>query len=263
MKRVEPLASYPTTSHQKAAEAATSFFSSRADVDAVLLTCSCTRGKATKDSCVDIAVLIPNGLAAEKQVALEQEWQSYYQRGQIFKDLHAVGAYSHIDLHWFDGDCRPSEHGWTTGADEFELELGNLIAYAVPLFERNDHFQGLRERWLPYYAEDLREQRLALVLKYCHNNLDHIPVYVKRHLFFQAFDRLYNAFGEFLQALFISKRIYPIAYDKWIREQIAEILELPELYNCLPKLFEIEQFESEEIAEKGTELKRIVTEYVR
>lgn len=260
MKTVEPIASYPTIQHHKAAEAATSFFSSKTDVDAVLLTCSCARGKATKDSCVDIAILVPKGTFTQKKELLEREWEAYYQQEQIFTDLLAVGAYSHIDLHLFEGNFQPSKHGWTTGADEFELEVGNLVAYAVPLFERNGHFQELRERWLPYYSEDLREQRLGMVLKYCRNNLDHIPVYVKRQLYFQAFDRLYNAFGEFLQALFISKSIYPIAYDKWVREQIAEILELPELYSRLPKLFEIEHFEGETIANKGNELACILKE---
>ena len=262
MKPVQPLASYPTPTHRKAAETATSFFSSKEYVDAVLLTCSCTRGKATEDSCVDIAVLLPQTTSAEEKSALELEWQNYYQREKIFSDLHAVGAYSHIDLHLFEGTFRPSKHSWTSGADAFELEIGNLVAYAVPLFERSARFQELREHWLPYYSEDLREQRLAMVLKYCHNNLDHIPVYVKRRLYFQAFDRLYNAFSEFLQALFISKRIYPIAYDKWIQEQIAEILELPELYRPLPKLFEITHFESDNICEKGEGLKRILAEYI-
>jgi hypothetical protein len=262
MKRIEPVASYPSPAHHTAAEAAAHFLSSDPNVDAVLLTCSCARGKATKDSCVDIAVLLPGDLASEKKDHLENSWGRYYQQEQIFTDLRAVGAYSHIDLHLFDGKFEPSGHGWTTGPDGFELEIGNLVAYPVPLFERNDHFQKLRDRWLPYYSEDLRQQRLAMILQYCRNNLDHIPVYVARRLFFQAFDRLYNAFGEFLQALFVSARIYPIAYDKWIQEQIVEILELPELYRRLPSLFEIRRFESEELSAKGQELSRIVAEYV-
>ena len=56
-------------------------------------------------------------------------------------------------------------------------------------------------------------------------NLHHIPLYIKRGLYFQSFDRLYNAYQEFLQALFISRCTYPIAYNKWIREQVEEIAE--------------------------------------
>ncbi|MCC6933861.1 MAG: hypothetical protein IT292_11530 [Deltaproteobacteria bacterium] len=154
MKKAEACASYPTTTHQRAAEAATSFFSSKAEVEAILLTCSCARGKATKDSCIDIAVLAPEAMLADKKDKLELEWQDYYQQDNIFSDLHAVGVYSHIDLLLFSGNFHPAELSWTTGADEFELAIGHLVAYAVPLFERNSRFQELRKRWLLYYSED-------------------------------------------------------------------------------------------------------------
>ena len=84
---------------------------------------------------------------------------------------------------------------------------------------------------------------------------------MKRGLYFQSFDRLYNAYQEFLQALFIARRTYPIAYNKWIREQIVEILGLPELYEQLTHLFEIRQFESHEIAEKGKEVEELLEKY--
>lgn len=93
------------------------------------------------------------------------------------------------------------------------------------------------------------------------NNLHHIPLYVERGLYFQSFDRLYNALQEFLQALFIARRTYPIAYNKWIREQVEEILGLPELYAQLPRLLEIRHFESREIAEKAVTLERLLEAY--
>ena len=48
---------FPTGLHKKVAERLTSFFSTIDETEAVLLTCSCARGMATKDSCLDIAVL--------------------------------------------------------------------------------------------------------------------------------------------------------------------------------------------------------------
>ena len=96
---------------------------------------------------------------------------------------------------------------------------------------------------------------------YCLNNLHHIPLYIERGLYFQSFDRLYNAYREFLQALFIALRTYPLAYDKWIREQVEEILGLPELYTQLSHLFEIKQFESSEIADKAKEVEQLLDEY--
>ena len=70
-----------------------------------------------------------------------------------------------------------------------------------------------------------------------------------------------NIFQEFLQALFIARRTYPIAYDKWIREQVEEILGLPDLYKQLPKLFEFSHFESSEIADKAKDLGGLLEEY--
>ena len=138
----------------------------------------------------------------------------------------------------------PTEQDEAAGPDGFELGIGNFLAYSVPLWQGSDYLTQLKQQWLPYYNEDLRRQRLNMVRHYCLNNLHHIPLYIERGLYFQSFDRLYNAYQEFLQALFIARRTYPIAYNKWIREQIEEILDLPVLYTQLSHLFEIKRFES-------------------
>jgi hypothetical protein len=39
-----------------------------------------------------------------------------------------------------------------------------------------------------------------------------------------------------LQALFVERRTYPLAYNKWIREQVTEWLTLPGLYEELPPI---------------------------
>jgi hypothetical protein len=119
----------------------------------------------------------------------------------------------------------------------------------------------LKRQWLPYYAEPLRQQRLQRVRFYCLNNLHHIPLYLDRGLYFQSFDRLYNAYQEFLQALFISRRTYPIAYNKWIHEQIVDILHLPDLYRQLSHLFEIKHFESREMLEKARQVEQLLEQY--
>jgi hypothetical protein len=172
-----------------------------------------------------------------------------------------VGKYAEVDLEFSDGDFVPKSRGWTTGPDDFELQIGNALVYSVPLLEKGEYFQQLKERWLPYYNEALRRERLAAVRRYFRNNVDHIPLFIERQLYFQAFDRLYNMFQEFLQALFIARRTYPIAYDKWVREQVEEILGLPGLYQQLPKLFEIQRFESQEIADKAEDLVGLFEKY--
>ena len=117
-------------------------------------------------------------------------------------------------MDFVDGCFVPTPRDWTSGPDEFELEIGNTLVYSVSLCERGPYFKRLKAKWLPYHDEELRQERLATVRQFCLNNIDHIPLYVDRGLYFQAFDRLYNAFQEFLQALFISRRTYPVAHDK-------------------------------------------------
>ena len=260
-KNIEIHAAYPTIEHERAAVATQNFFSGRDGVEAVNLTCSCARGKASLDSCVDIAVWMAPDLTSDDRSALEQQWRDFHKSERVFQQLDEVGKFSFVDLDFVDGQFSIPPHGWTSGPDEFELEIGNYLVYTVPLWQRGDYFERLRSQWLPYYDEALRQKRLEMVRGYCLNNLDHIPLYVNRGLHFQAFRRLYNAFGEFLQALFIARRTYPIAYDKWIREQVEEILGMPELYRQLPKFFEIESFESQEIAKKASVLEHLLNEY--
>lgn len=70
----------------------------------------------------------------------------------------------------------------------------------------------------------------------CLYDLDHVPFFLERGLPFQAFDRLYKAQQEFLQGLFIARRVYALAYNKWIREQVVEWLDLPEVFDQLLRL---------------------------
>ncbi len=255
-------AAYPTPQHEQAAQAIVDFFSARPEVEAVILMGSCARGKATRDSCLDVLILVRPEVFAHAQTILEQQWNDFHTTAEVFKSLLRVGKYSHVDLDFVDGHFAPRPRGWTSGPDVFELEIGNTLVYTVPLWERSDYFEQLKACWLPYYDEPLRQERLAMVCRYCRNNLDHIPLFVDRGLHFQAFHRLYDAFREFLQALFIARRTYPIAYDKWIREQVEDILGVPELYRQLPGILQIKRFESTEIARKAEDLGRLLEAYV-
>jgi hypothetical protein len=255
-------AMYPTHQHADSARVIAAFFAQRAEPEAVLLTCSCARGKAAPDSCLDIAILISPDLDPAGRAALEAAWLDFAAGSPEIQAQAALAPFSHVDLDFITGVFEQPYHGWTSGPDAFELEIGNFLSYSVPLWTRGERFAQLRAAWLPYYDETLRRERLAMVRRYCANNLEHIPPFIRRGLYFQAFDRLYNAYREFLQALFISRRTYPIAYDKWIREQIVDILKLPELYPQLTGLFEIGRFESDEIARKGETLTALLEEYL-
>lgn len=254
-------ATYPTPEHEAAAEVITDFFVSNYKIDAVLLVNSCARGKATRDSCLDIIMLARPDPSRSTLSALEAGWQELEQSGEAIKALYRVGKYSVVHPDFVHGVFTPHEQDETAGPDDFELQIGNFLAYSVPLWEGSDYFASLKAQWLPYYSEELRQTRLERVRWFCLNNLQHIPPYIERGLYFQSFDRLYNAYREFLQALFIARRTYPIAYDKWIREQVEEILGLPELYTQLTHLFEIRHFESHEIADKAKEVEELLEKY--
>jgi hypothetical protein len=200
-------------------------------------------------------------ILATRHQQIEREWTAHYEAEPVFQDLRRLGLFTHVDLDIIGGCFTPGYHGWTSGPDEFELEIGNALVYSSPLLQRGTYLDELKAHWLPYYDETLRRERLAMVRRYCLNNLDHIPLFVERGLYFQSFNRLYNAYREFLQALFIARRVYPIAYDKWIREQIEDILGLPELYPRLTRLFEIERFESNELASKAEDVRRLLQQY--
>jgi hypothetical protein len=84
------------------------------------------------------------------------------------------------------------------------------------------------------------------------------PFYLGRGLYFQAFDRLYKAFHEFLQALFVARRTYPLCYNKWIQEQVIEWLSLPDLYKELPPILSVRNIESAEVGEKAEALRALL-----
>jgi predicted nucleotidyltransferase len=252
---------YPTLEHEKAAEVITEYFISNYKIDAVLLVNSCARGKATRDSCLDIIMLTKPDESRSSLKELEASWEEFEKSSQVIQDLYKVGKYSVVHPDFISGVFNPREQDEAAGPDDFEVEVGNFLVYSIPLWQGSNYFVQLKEQWLPYYNEELRKRRLERVRWYCLNNLHHVPLYIERGLYFQSFDRLYNAYREFLQALFIARRTYPIAYNKWIHEQIVEILGLPELYEQLTHLFEIKKFESHEIADKAKEVEELLEKY--
>jgi hypothetical protein len=252
---------YPSPEHEAAAEVVHDYFSDAEGAEAVLLTNSCARGRASRDSCLDMAVLFAHEKLARDRNVIEARWQAFHDAHPAFEALSKVGAYAELHLDFIDGRFAPEVRGWTSGPDNFELEIGNYIVYALPLWEGSETFDQLRRYWLPYYDESLRSERLNEARKYCLNNLHHIPIYVDRGLHFQSFHRLWQGMQEFLQALFIARRTYPIAYDKWIREQVVEILGEPKLYLELLSMLELERLEGRDLVGKAWRLEQLLERY--
>ena len=253
---------YPTEEHGLAAEAIARFYAQQPCVEAVLQVGSCARGRASRDSCLDLAVLVRPEVLSTERSALERQWEEFEATDPTCLVLRSVGKCSFAECDFTDGWFAPEPRGPTSGPDEFELAIGNYLVYGAPLWQTGEYLESLKARWLPYYDEWLRGKRLAEVVHFGRNNLGHIEPFVRRGLYFQAFRRLYDASREFVQALFVSRRVYPIAYDKWIREQVMDILGLPEVYRELVSLFEISHFESDELIEKARALERMYDQYV-
>lgn len=253
---------FPTPEHQHAANAIVELFRGREAVEAVLLVNSCARGKACRDSCLDIAILLSPSVFRKYEMEWENEWETHFKSMTVFRALEAVGKNSTVHLYFTGGEFVPGERQEVGEPDSFEVEVGNCLVYSVPLWNGSNYFETLRTQWLPYYGEALRQERLQSARWHCLNDLDQIPLCVRRGLYFQAFERLQLAFKSFLQGLFISHRTYPIAYNKWIEEQIVDILQLPDLHRSLPRLFELNRFESDEIVEKAQLLGNLVEQFI-
>lgn len=255
---------FATATHHQAYELVLAYIQGNARVMALTLTGSAARNEGSFDSDLDFDVFfapdMPQAECAEVLAAVEARVKAEL---VLASGARAeVGRFFDIDLHIAPTQIAPDARGWTSGPDAFELEIGNIFVYSHLIFERAGYYHQAQARYLPYYDEALRQTRLAATLKYCHNNINHIAPYVARGLYFQAFRRLYDATREFLQALFIAKRVYPIAYDKWVKKQLVEILGLPDLYKRFVALYEVQHLESEELAVKGEQLREYIEEYI-
>ena len=86
-------ATYPTPEHQTAAETIVDHFVSNYKIDAVLLVNSCARGKATRDSCLDIVVLARPDESRSSLNMMETEWEEFEKTHPAVKALYQVGRY--------------------------------------------------------------------------------------------------------------------------------------------------------------------------
>ncbi|HET9430880.1 MAG TPA: hypothetical protein VFO70_06875 [Chitinophagaceae bacterium] len=249
----EPI--FPTTLHQDTAHLVRDYFLTIPNVDTTLVVNSCARGQAVPESDLDFAILVnPNTTPAEIK-NIETGWQIYSESHPAFLNYKQSNQFAHLHLDIIDGNYTPTIFEIGAAPDFFEIEIGNQICYSAPMGNPGPYFQELQNKWLPYYNEDLRLQRFAMTRTACEYDLNHIPVFVNRGLYFQAFDILYKAFQEYLQALFIANKTYPIAYNKWIKEQVVKWLNKPGLYPRLSPILSINNIESNEINDKAKMLR--------
>ena len=242
---------FPTKSHEDAAEIVKEYFRNVPETDTVLVVNSCARGQAVAESDLDFAVLVSPETSAAQMNNILTAWLSFSASQPAIVKYKDSNRYAHLHLDIIDGHYTPAILEPGEEGDSFEIEVGNQIAYSAPMNPAGPFFQELQRKWLPYYDEALRSARLDAIRNACMYDLNHIPVLIKRELYFHALDTLYKAFREFLQALFITHRRYPIAYNKWIKEQIVNRLGRPDLYQKLLPVLTISNIESDEVNRKA------------
>ena len=122
------LPAYPSIYHQKAAEKFAAFFYTRFGVDAILLVNSCARGKASPDSCLDLAVILTPAAFKPARAVFENDWEAFYHHEPVFADLEKCGVHPNIEPYFCDGNFSTLEHSWTSRPDEFEQEIEAVFA---------------------------------------------------------------------------------------------------------------------------------------
>ena len=242
---------FPTKLHQDAAEIVRDYFKNVPETDTVLVVNSCARGQAVPESDLDFAILVSPETTEAQINIIHTAWQTFSGSQPAILKYKQSNPYAHLHLDIIDGNYIPAIVEPGEPGDSFEIEIGNQIGYSASMNTAGPYFLELQHKWLPYYDEALRSERLAAIRNACLYDLDHIPVLIKRDLYFHAFDTLGKAFREYLQALFITHRTYPIAYNKWIKEQIVNWLRRPGLYQKLLPILSISNFESDEMNIKG------------
>src|SRR3954451_5395333 len=249
---------FPTKLHQDSAEVIRDYFLAIPNVDTVLVVNSCARGQAVPESDLDFAILTKPNTTPGEIKEIENSWQVYSKAQPTLLKYKRSNQFAHLHLDIIDGNYTSIVLEKGEPIDYFEIEIGNQICYSAPMDNAGFYFQELQNKWLPYYNEDLRLQRLKMTTDACNYDLDHIPFFIKRELYFQAFDILCKAFQEYLQTLFIVHKTYPIAYNKWIKEQIVKWLNKPDLYPKLSPILSVGNIESNEINAKAIMLRELL-----
>jgi len=250
---------FPTKLHQDTAELIRDYFLALSSVDTVLIVNSCARGQAVPESDLDMAILVKPENPAKEIRNIQTAWLTYSATQPIFLRYKQSSPFAHIHLDIIAGNYVPALIEVGEPIDYFEIEIGNQICYSAPLDNAGSFFKELQRKWLPYYNDDLRLKRLTSIQNACNYDLDHIPFFIKRGLYFQAFDILWKAFQEYLQTLFIAKKTYPIAYNKWIKEQVVKWLNMPELYPKLSAILSVSNIESNETNEKANMIRELLS----
>jgi len=235
--------SFPHRDYKTTLTKIVNYFKKYPGVYAIVLTGSLARGKAVKGSCVDLFIFLPTKHLRSLASAINSRIEAYsrlggqiaYYEGEVEGGIEFGDV--RVDVGFTDGNFNNShEHSFDITRDDFETTVGNLLVYSVPLYQKGRQFQRLKQKYLPFYDNALREIRLKGTAEEFDYKIWKTRWLAERGEHFAALDALLEAQRIFLQHLFIRERKYPIDYVKWLREQCSQILAMPELYQEITKI---------------------------
>jgi hypothetical protein len=258
---------FPNENYRDVLRKMVDFFEVLPGVFAVVLTGSLARGKAVEGSCIDLCVFVNKGEYEKFASGLDARARAYSRMGggvcYYADDIEGGIEFGEIrvDLNFADGKFRSGRMPYDMVRDEFETTIGNLLVYCVPLFQTGNKFQLLRSKYLPFYGDALRQDRLDGTNSEFHYKTWKTRWLASRGEYFSAFETLLETERIFIQHVFIKERKYPIDYAKWLKEQCATILAMPELYPKLAHVVDGIKLNKNEIMKKTALLEQLMQQY--
>lgn len=242
----------------------TEYFKTYSGVDAIVLTGSLARGKAVEGSCIDLFIFLGKRQFDTLASTLESRAKAYsslggricYYEGEVeggilFGDVR-------VDICFTHGKLDPkSGNSFDITRDEFETTIGNLFAYSVTLYEKGTRYEKLKQKYLPFYNDELRKIRLTGTREEFAYKIWKTKWLAERGEYLSSLETLLEAQRIFLQHLFIKKRKYPIDYVKWIKEQCSQILQMPDLYQELTSVINGIELTKKGLAKKANTLEKL------
>jgi len=143
------------------------YFGKYRGVYAIVLTGSLARGKAVEGSCVDLFIFLDTKNLRSLASTISSRIEAYsrlggkiaYHEGEVEGGIEFGEV--RVDVGFTDGrfNCK-HKNSFDITRDEFETTVGNLLVYSVPLYQKGKQLQLLKQKYLPFYDDALREIRL-------------------------------------------------------------------------------------------------------
>ena len=262
---------FPSSKHERILNKMVNYFKLDARIFAIILHGSLARGQADVSSCIDLGIFVYQDHMEDFFTSKEirKRAADYGKMGgklwvssgiQELPEIVKFGNIS-VDILFRNENIRRYKDQVGICNDNFDVTIGNLFVNCVPLFEQDDTYKLLKKQYLPFYSEEIRKERLEGTRKEFNYRIDKAKWLAERGLLFNSLTTLHVSFTIFLQNLFIKKRVYPIYYTKWIKYQVVDILNEPELYEKLVQVFTIERLSESVLKRNANLMYNLMEEY--